>query len=52
MQLVKTDVHEDNFPHKGSVAQYEKQFGVEYGKPESVKVAQRKEWLKGCLPKC
>ena len=51
MQLVKTSAHEAIFPHKGSVSQFEKYFGVKYGSQEAIAVSHSKGWLKGCVPK-
>lgn len=50
MQLVSTTAHEASLPHIGSVAQFEKEFGVKYG-PEAVLKAQEKGWLKRKIPK-
>ncbi|WP_165786317.1 RHS repeat-associated core domain-containing protein [Methylomonas sp. Kb3] len=52
MQLVKTEAHEASFPHRGSVSQFEKQYGVEYDSKESVDIANKNGWLKGRKPKC
>lgn len=51
MQLVKTSAHEATFPHKGSVSQFEKHFGVKYGSQEAIAVSHSKGWLKGRVPK-
>ena len=51
MQLVKTSTHEATFPHKGSVSQFEKYFGVKYGSQEAIAVSHSKGWLKGRVPK-
>ncbi|WP_245609162.1 RHS repeat-associated core domain-containing protein [Vibrio rhizosphaerae] len=51
MQLVKTEAHVDSLPHRGSVSQFEKHFGVEYGSQEAVKTSQSKGWLDGKPPK-
>ncbi len=51
MQLVTTDAHVASFPHKGSVSQFEKHFGVKYGSPEAVKISHSKGWLRGRIPK-
>nr|WP_149658779.1 RHS repeat-associated core domain-containing protein [Pseudomonas sp. ANT_J12] len=54
MQLVKTTAHEATFPHGGSVAQFEKHFGLPsgaYGTTDAVGVSQSKGWLKGRAPK-
>jgi len=50
MQLVKTPTHEATFPHKGSVAQYEQHFGVDYDTKASVAKSQKKGWLRGKPP--
>ncbi|EOI3557140.1 HNH endonuclease [Cronobacter dublinensis] len=36
MQLVKESAHQATFPHKGSVSQFEKHFGVKYDSQEAV----------------
>ena len=47
MQLVKTDTHKATIPHKGSVSQFEKHFGVEYSKKGgAVDIAKKKGWIK------
>ncbi|EKT4523367.1 HNH endonuclease [Pseudomonas putida] len=54
MQLVTKSAHEASLPHTGSVAQFEKHFGLpsgSYGSPEAVAISQRKGWLKGTLQK-
>ena len=50
MQLVTQSAHEASLPHTGSVAQFEKHFGLpsgSYGSPEAVAISQDKGWLKG-----
>ena len=50
MQLVTQAAHEASLPHTGSVAQFEKHFGLpsgSYGTPEAVTISQDKGWLKG-----
>ena len=50
MQLVTQAAHEASLPHTGSVAQFEKHFGLpsgSYGTPEAVAISQDKGWLKG-----
>lgn len=50
MQLVTQSAHEASLPHTGSVAQFEKHFGLpsgSYGTPEAVAISQDKGWLKG-----
>ncbi|HAS0829878.1 TPA: hypothetical protein I3313_004931 [Enterobacter hormaechei subsp. hoffmannii] len=51
MQLVTTEAHKASFPHKGSVSQFEKHFGVKYGSPEAIKISHSKGWLRGRIPK-
>ncbi|WP_202632374.1 RHS repeat-associated core domain-containing protein, partial [Cronobacter sakazakii] len=51
MQLVKTSAHEATFPHKGSVSQFEKHFGVKYGTQEAIIISHSKGWLRGRIPK-
>jgi RHS repeat-associated protein len=54
MQLVKTSAHEATFPHGGSVAQFEKHFGLPsgaYGNTDAVGISHSKGWLKGRAPK-
>ncbi|ELY6347080.1 RHS domain-containing protein, partial [Cronobacter muytjensii] len=51
MQLVKTSAHEATFPHKGSVSQFEKHFGVKYGSQEAIIISHSKGWLRGRIPK-
>ncbi|WP_428243989.1 RHS repeat-associated core domain-containing protein [Gynuella sp.] len=51
MQLVKTKAHEATLPHGGSVSQFEKTFGVEYGSQEAVIISQEQGWLRGKPPK-
>jgi RHS repeat-associated protein len=47
MQLVTTEAHEATFPHRGSVSQFEKKFGVKYSnKGGAVDVAREKGWNK------
>ena len=48
MQLVTTDAHKASIPHKGSVSQYEKAFGVEYETPEARNVARKNGWRPSC----
>ncbi|MBD5465426.1 MAG: hypothetical protein HDR22_06355 [Lachnospiraceae bacterium] len=46
MQLVKTETHVANIPHKGSVSQFEKEFGVTYESYEAKQIAYEKGWRK------
>ena len=46
MQLIKTDTHKATIPHKGSVYQFEAEFGVKYGTPEAINKAKDKGWVK------
>lgn len=46
MQLVKTKTHVANLPHKGSVSQFEKEFGVKYETYEAKQIAYEKGWHK------
>ena len=51
MQLITQSAHEASLPHTGSVAQFEKHFGLSsgaYGTSEAVAMSQDKGWLKGC----
>ncbi len=49
MQLVKTDGdHKQN--HKGSVHQFEKEYGLKYDTKDSVKTSYKKGWLTGRVP--
>jgi hypothetical protein len=50
LQLVKTPTHEASLPHKGSVSQFEKEFGVKYDSPKAVALAEEKGWLQGRAP--
>ncbi|MEX0297331.1 HNH endonuclease, partial [Pseudomonas putida] len=50
MQLIANSAHEATLPHTGSVAQFEKHFGLSsgaYGTPEAVAISQDQGWLKG-----
>ncbi|QYX50268.1 HNH endonuclease [Pseudomonas tussilaginis] len=50
MQLITQSAHEASLPHTGSVAQFEKHFGLSsgaYGTSEAVAISQDKDWLKG-----
>ncbi|WP_218968139.1 RHS repeat-associated core domain-containing protein, partial [Pseudomonas syringae] len=54
MQLVTTSAHEATFPHGGSVAQFEKHFGLRsgaYGSADAIGISQNNGWLKGRAPK-
>ncbi|AJQ94747.1 hypothetical Protein YC6258_02709 [Gynuella sunshinyii YC6258] len=51
MQLVKAKAHEATLPHGGSVSQFEKAFGIEYGSQEAVIISQEQGWLRGKPPK-
>jgi RHS repeat-associated protein len=46
MQLIKTDIHKATIPHKGSVYQFEAEFGVKYGTPAAINKAKAKGWVK------
>jgi transposase len=48
MQLVQTSAHEATFPHKGSVSQFEKKFGVEYGSKAARDLVDKKGWRGKC----
>ncbi|QCY13041.1 RHS repeat protein [Pseudomonas sp. MPC6] len=53
MQLVTRSAHEASLPHTGSVAQFEKHFGLQsgaYGGKDAVGISQSKGWLKGRAP--
>jgi hypothetical protein len=53
MQLVTRSAHEASLPHKGSVSQFEQNFGLpsgSYGGKDAIGVAQSKGWLKGRSP--
>ena len=53
MQLVTRSAHEASLPHTGSVAQFEKHFGLpsgSYGGKDAVGISQSKGWLKGRAP--
>jgi len=50
MQLITQSAHKASLPHTGSVAQFEKHFGLSsgaYGTSEAVGIAQDKGWLRG-----
>ncbi|WP_049973837.1 RHS repeat-associated core domain-containing protein, partial [Azospirillum sp. B4] len=47
MELVRTDAHESVYPHKGSVSQFEKEYGVKYGTNSAKQISQENGWLKG-----
>ncbi|MEE5154844.1 RHS repeat-associated core domain-containing protein, partial [Pseudomonas alliivorans] len=50
MQLVTRSAHEASLPHTGSVAQFEKHFGLQsgaYGGKDAVGISQSKGWLTG-----
>ena len=51
MQIVKTFAHQATFPHKASVSQFEKRFGVKYGSQEAIDVSHSKSRLKERVPK-
>lgn len=48
MQLVTTKAHEASFPHRGSVADFEKHFGVKYGSPAARAIVEKKGWRGKC----
>ena len=50
MQLVTRSAHEASLPHTGSVAQFEKHFGLpsgSYGSKDAIGISQSKGWLRG-----
>nr|WP_245217865.1 HNH endonuclease [Pseudomonas eucalypticola] len=54
MQLVTRSAHEASLPHTGSVAQFEKHFGLPsgaYGGGDAVGISHSQGWLKGRAPK-
>jgi hypothetical protein len=46
MQLVTKSAHNASKPHMGSVAQFEKHFGVEYDTGAASAIAEEKGWWK------
>lgn len=50
MELVKSDgEHKQN--HKGSVHQFEQKYKVKYNTKKSLRVALKKGWVSGRIPK-